>query len=57
MEKNQTADHIFTLKSIIDSYKGTTIAKGRYISTYTLSSKSSDRKCLVNIRDILKRYF
>ena len=21
MEKNQTADHIFTLKSIIDSYK------------------------------------
>ena len=23
----------------------------------TLSSKSSDRKCLVNIRDILKRYF
>ena len=25
--------------------------------TCTLSSKSSDRKCLVNIRDILKRYF
>jgi hypothetical protein len=24
---------------------------------YSLSSKSSDRKCLVNIRDILKRYF
>jgi hypothetical protein len=23
----------------------------------SLSSKSSDRKCLVNIRDILKRYF
>jgi hypothetical protein len=23
----------------------------------TLSSKSSNRKCLVNIRDILKRYF
>jgi hypothetical protein len=22
-----------------------------------LSSKSSDRKCLVNIRDILKRYY
>jgi len=27
------------------------------LGTYTLSSKSSDRKCLVNIRDILKRYF
>jgi hypothetical protein len=25
MEKNQTADHIFTLKSIIDSYKGPVI--------------------------------
>jgi hypothetical protein len=25
--------------------------------TSSLSSKSSDRKCLVNIRDILKRYF
>jgi len=25
--------------------------------TYSLSSKSSDRKCMVNIRDILKRYF
>ena len=46
----------------IDSDSEFIVEKGMVVAVLSydpnpLSSKSSDRKCLVNIRDILKRYF